>query len=83
MVTCPFCGHTWRPYTTNPTLCCSHCTRKFRRPEKRVEIVGPDMMLSTTCDVCGGTFDFLTIIRDEGDARIVCTPCLKTLMDRS
>lgn len=76
MVTCPFCGHKWKPRTDNPILCCSHCMRKFRRPEPKVEIIGPDVMLATTCDICGERYDFLNVCRIDEETVLVCFKCL-------
>ncbi len=79
MVTCPFCGHRWTPRSDLPTLCCSQCRRKFRRPDLTVDVLKQKVRLETTCDGCGQEFKDLNVCRVDGEAALLCGTCLGSI----
>lgn len=82
MITCPFCGHSWKPRTENPTLCCSQCQRKFPRPTTVIEIVGPITMEKPgTCQQCDRPRSDLRACYVDDEAAIICQQCLDDLLE--
>jgi hypothetical protein len=82
MITCPFCGHQWRPRSEMPTLCCSQCRRKFPRPEQVIEILGPVVLESTAeCRQCGRTVTEIAGCVVDGEPTFVCPECLRDLLE--
>jgi hypothetical protein len=82
MITCPFCGHQWRPRSEMPTLCCSQCRRKFERPEQVITILGPVVLESTAeCRQCGRTVTEIAGCVVDGEPTFVCPECLRDLLE--
>jgi hypothetical protein len=80
MITCPFCGHQWRPRSEMPTLCCSQCRRKFERPPTKIEVLGRKVPLKSKCDVCGYPYAELNVCRVDGESAFICSRCTKGLL---
>lgn len=77
MVHCPKCGHTWTPRSTSPRLTCSRCGTKFTRLKPLTLVLGRNVPLHTYCDVCGIACSELYVCRVDGDACLMCEPCVR------
>lgn len=77
MVTCPKCGYEWTTKSAAAWITCPGCQRKFRRPAPVVEVLGDQIGIDSTCDICAGEVGAIYPCRIDGDAAFVCVACLK------